>query len=81
MKAHEMREMTLEELRAHLDALTEELANLRIRLAAKQLDNPMRVRQLRREIARAHTVLREKERGAKPGEKPGATRERSGERA
>ena len=71
MKAHEMREMTLEELTLHHDSLVDELANLNIKLAIKQLDNPLKVRYLRRDIARAKTILREKERGAKPGEKPG----------
>jgi large subunit ribosomal protein L29 len=68
MKPHEMREMTAEELRLHHDGLVEELVNLKIKLAVKQLDNPLRVRILRREIARSRTVLREKQLGAKPGE-------------
>jgi large subunit ribosomal protein L29 len=61
MKAHEMRELTTEELRAHLESLVEEYSALRVRLAIKQVDNPLRVRQLRREIARARTILRERE--------------------
>lgn len=69
MKAHEMRDMTLEELQQHRDTLVEELANIKIKNAVKQLDNPLRVRTLRREIARANTVLHSKELGAKPGEK------------
>jgi len=69
MKTHEMREMTLEELTVHYDNLVEELANLRVRLAIKQLDDPLKVRYLRREIARAKTIIREKKLGAKPGEK------------
>ena len=68
MKAHEIREMTTEELRLHHEGLIEELVNLKIKLAVKQLDNPLRVRVLRKEIARSRTVLREKELGAKPGE-------------
>jgi large subunit ribosomal protein L29 len=71
MKAHDMREMTLEELQVHHDSLIDELVNLRIKLAMRQLDNPLRVRQLRREVARAKTVLREKHLGALPGEAPG----------
>lgn len=73
MKAHDMREMTLEELEAHHDALVDELVNLKIRLSMRQLDNPLRVRHLRRDVARAKTVLREKRMGALPGEVPGAT--------
>jgi large subunit ribosomal protein L29 len=68
MKPHEMREMTTEELLLHHDSLIEELVNLKIKLAVKQLDNPLRVRVLRKEISRSRTVLREKELGAKPGE-------------
>ncbi len=75
MKAHEMREMTLDELQVHHDSLIDELVNLRVRLAMRQLDNPLRVRHLRREVARAKTVLREKKLGALPGEAPGAARE------
>jgi large subunit ribosomal protein L29 len=68
MKPHEMREMTEEELRQHHGTLMDELVNIRIKLSVKQLDNPLRVRYLRREIARANTLLREKNLGAKPGE-------------
>jgi large subunit ribosomal protein L29 len=68
MKPHEMREMTLEELQQHRDTLVEELVNLKIKLSVKQLDNPLRVRELRREIARAKTIIRDKKLGARPGE-------------
>jgi large subunit ribosomal protein L29 len=72
MKAHEMREMTLDELQVHHDSMIDELINLRIKLAMRQLDNPLRVRHLRREVARAKTILKEKNQGALPGEVPGA---------
>jgi large subunit ribosomal protein L29 len=68
MKPHEMREMTLEELQNHHDGLMDELIGLRIKLSVKQLDNPLKVRYLRREIARARTILRDKDLGARPGE-------------
>lgn len=68
MKPQDMRDMTREELQHHLDTLAEELGNLKIKLAVKQLDNPLRVRVLRKEVARAKTVLRAKDMGAKPGE-------------
>jgi len=71
MKPQEMREMTLEELKSHHDTLVDELVNLRVKVNMRQQDNPMRVRILRREVARTKTVLREKERGAAPGQKPG----------
>ncbi|MCZ6765488.1 MAG: 50S ribosomal protein L29 [bacterium] len=69
MKAHEMREMTEIELQSHQDELVEEMANLRIKNAVKQLDNPLRLRGLRKEIARAKTILKDKQLGEKPGEK------------
>jgi large subunit ribosomal protein L29 len=75
MKAPEMREMTLDELRIHHDSLIDELANLRIKLSIKQLDNPKRVTLLRREIARAKTILKEKAGGALPGESPSEAKE------
>ena len=59
---------TVDELQQHRDELLEEFANMRIKLAVKQLDNPLRIRYLRREIARAKTVLRSKLLGAQPGE-------------
>ena len=70
MKPHEMREMTLGELTIHHDTLIDELVNLKIKLAMRQLDNPIRVRHLRREVACAKTVIGEKLAGAKPGETP-----------
>ena len=72
MNAHDMREMTLDEMQAHHDSVIDELINLRIKLAMRQLDNPLRVKHLRREVARAKTILREKKLGALPGEMPGA---------
>jgi large subunit ribosomal protein L29 len=64
--------MTLDELEIHRRELIDELANLRVKLAMRQLDNPLRVRLLRREVARSETILREKKLGAKPGEILGA---------
>jgi len=61
MKASELREMTLEELRAREAELSEELAHLRIQLAIKRLENPLKVREMRKELARVKTVIREKE--------------------
>lgn len=76
MKPHEMREMTLEELQNLHDGLVDELVGLRIKLSVKQLDNPLKVRYLRREIARARTILRDKNLGARPGEvRPGVAAE------
>ncbi len=61
MKPKEIRELNQEELQAKLRALKEELFRLRFQLATAQLENPMRVRQVRKDIARVHTVIRERE--------------------
>lgn len=60
MKAVELKEMTLEELRAREEELAEGLARMRIQLAVKRLDNPLQVRATRRELARVKTVINEK---------------------
>lgn len=60
-KAAELRELPDDELLARIDSSKEELFNLRFQLATGQLDNPMRVKQLRHEIAQILTVLRERE--------------------
>ena len=56
MKARDMRELTEEELEHHFDETQQELFNLRIQQSTGQLENPARLRLLRREIARANTV-------------------------
>lgn len=60
MKASELRELSLEELGHALADLTQELFNLRFQHATDQLENPMRLRQIKRDIARLKTVLRER---------------------
>uniref|UniRef100_A0A832I3H8 Large ribosomal subunit protein uL29 n=1 Tax=Eiseniibacteriota bacterium TaxID=2212470 RepID=A0A832I3H8_UNCEI len=64
-KARAMREMTVDEIQARLAELREELFNLRFRNAMKQLDNPLKIRESRREMARLLTVLEEKAKAAK----------------
>ncbi|MDI6894023.1 MAG: 50S ribosomal protein L29 [Bacillota bacterium] len=61
MKARDIREMTAEELEARLKDLKGELFNLRFQMATGQLDNIMRIRQVRKDIARVKTVMREME--------------------
>lgn len=63
MKAKEIRELTNEELQQKLSDLKAELFNLRFQLATGQLDNPMRIRDVRKSIARIKTILRERELG------------------
>ena len=61
MKPNEIREMSVEDLKTKIDELTRERFNLRFRSATESIDNPMRFRDLRRDIARMQTILREKE--------------------
>lgn len=61
MKANEVREMTNEELISKLKDLKVELFNLRFQLAINQIDNPMRISAVKKDIARVKTVLRENE--------------------
>ncbi len=61
MKAKEVRDLDTDELKAKLATLKEELFNLRFQLAVNQLDNPARIRDVRRSIARVKTVMREQE--------------------
>ncbi|HXE57590.1 MAG TPA: 50S ribosomal protein L29 [Gemmatimonadales bacterium] len=60
MKASELQELSVEELEAKLEELTKERFNLRFRSATEAIDNPMRFRTLRRDIARIKTVLRQR---------------------
>jgi len=59
-KAHELRDLPLEELESLEREKAEELMNLKIRLKMRQLDNPLQVRNLRREIAVVKTVITQK---------------------
>ena len=61
MKPNEIRELSVEDLKTKIDELTRERFNLRFRSATESIDNPMRFRDLRRDIARMQTILREKE--------------------
>lgn len=60
MKAAELRQLTVDELRRRLDETYQELFNLRFQLATKQLADTSRVRQVRRDIARLQTELRQR---------------------
>ncbi|ACM60831.1 large subunit ribosomal protein L29 [Caldicellulosiruptor bescii] len=61
MKASKIREMTTQELHNELKKLKRELFNLRFQLATNQLENPMRIREVKRTIARIKTIMRERE--------------------
>ena len=63
MKASEIRELNIDEVRQQMEDREEELSNLKLRLATHQLENPLTVPATRREIARLKTVLREHDLG------------------
>jgi large subunit ribosomal protein L29 len=65
--AGELRELTGDELIERLRHSKEELFNLRFQMATGQLNNNRRLRTVRQEIARAYTVLRERELGLASG--------------
>ena len=61
MKADEIREWENSEIVVRLGELKEELFRLKFRTATMQLENPRLIRSIRRDIARLHTILRERE--------------------
>lgn len=61
MKASELRELTIEELKQRELDLSEELFNLRFQSATSQLENRMRVPQVRKDLARIKSLIREKQ--------------------
>ena len=61
MKVKEFRDLSPEELDQKLASLKEELFNLRFKLATNQLENPNKIGEVKRNIARVKTVIREKE--------------------
>ena len=61
MRPAELRDLPEDELHARLDSSKEELFNLRFQLATGQLDNPMRIKEVRHDIARMMTELSERE--------------------
>jgi len=62
MRAKEIRDLTSEEINQKERDLAEELFRLRLRKSTGQLENPMRLRQLRRDLARLKTIQHERER-------------------
>jgi large subunit ribosomal protein L29 len=65
LKMEEIKQLSMEELKIRLRDAEEELVNLRFQLALHQLENPLKVRYLRKDIARLKTVIREYELGQK----------------
>ena len=63
MKTSELREKSVDELNARERDLSEQLFKLRFQKATGRIENPMKIRQVRREIARIKTLVGEKSRG------------------
>jgi len=63
LKPERLREMSIEEIREKLKETSEELFNLKFRNSMKQLDNSLKIREARRDIARIKTVMKEAELG------------------
>lgn len=61
MKISEIRNLSIEDLKNKLKDFKSELFNLRFQLAVNQLENPMRIKAVRKDIARVQTIIREKE--------------------
>ena len=60
MKAHELHDLPINDLKKRLQEEEESLSNLRFQLATSQLESPIKVRSVRREIARLQTVINQK---------------------
>jgi len=78
MKASEIRELSISELETRISEVKKNLFNLKFQKASGQLDNPMKIKNFKRDIAIIETVAREQELGikiAKPAKKSGKTRE------
>lgn len=63
MKANELRDLSADELSGKLAELKKEAFNLRFQLATGEIENPMRIREVRKTVAKIKTVLKQKEMG------------------
>ncbi|MAF26478.1 MAG: 50S ribosomal protein L29 [Gemmatimonadota bacterium] len=70
MNIQEMRQLTLDDLKAQRVDLRTEYFNLKFRLTTQPLDNPLHIRRVRRDIARVETLIREKATPATHGQTP-----------
>ena len=61
MKANELRDKSTEELQAQLISLKKDLFFLRMQHATNQLDNPLKIQTVKKDIARVKTIIRERE--------------------
>jgi large subunit ribosomal protein L29 len=60
MEAKELREMTLDDLASKRVALREDIGHLKLKRATSRLENPMKLRETKRDLARVETILRER---------------------
>jgi len=74
MRAEEIREMSAEDIRTRIAELEEERFRLTFRSATEPLEDPLRLRTLRKDIARLKTVLREQAPRSNAADAPGANR-------
>ncbi len=65
MKTEELRQLSVDELKLKYEDILEEMENLRFQHSTHQLDNPLRIRLLRKDIARIKTMFHEQELGIK----------------
>jgi large subunit ribosomal protein L29 len=65
MEAKELREMSADDLNRKLVSLQEEIGHLKLQRATSRLQNPMKLRETKRDLARVATILRERSRGQK----------------
>ena len=61
MKVNEIRNLTTDEITRKISELKGELFNLRFQMATGHIDNPMRIKEVRKSIARAKTIIKERE--------------------
>jgi large subunit ribosomal protein L29 len=65
MEANELREMSADDLNRKLVSLQEEIGHLKLQRATSRLENPMKLRETKRDLARVETILRERSQGQK----------------
>lgn len=63
MKTEELRDFTVDELKSNLHNMQEELFTLKFKRKAQSVQNPLKIRSIRRDIARVLTIIHEKETG------------------
>ncbi len=73
MKMSEIKDLSMQELRKRLSDEEENLANLKFQLSTSQLESPVQVRNVRRDIARIRTLIRERELAGKATDQPATT--------